>query len=53
MKPSPSKLREQIREEKQSSKNYIRQGHPEIARDERKHARILTRQLKRIEKAQK
>jgi len=53
MKPTPKKLREQIREEHQSSRMYRKEGHPEIAKQETHHAKILTRQLKRLEKAKK
>jgi len=47
MKPSKKKLEFLIKDEKEASKMYIKYGLPNIARDERKHRRILTRMLKK------
>ena len=50
MKPSKKKLEYLIKDEADASKMYIRYGLPNIARDERKHRRILTRLLKKQQK---
>ena len=50
MKPSEKKLKYLIKDEKQASKMYVKYGLPNIARDERKHRRILMRMLKQKER---
>lgn len=49
MKPSVKKLKYFIKDEKHASKEYIKYGLPNLAKDERKHRRILLRKLKKIE----
>jgi hypothetical protein len=43
-------LKEQIADEKRSSKMYREKGHPEIAKDETKHKKILEKQLRGMQK---
>jgi rubrerythrin len=49
MKPSVKKLKYFIADERKSSKEYIKYGLPHLAKDERKHRRILLRKLKKAE----
>jgi rubrerythrin len=44
---SIKKLKYLIKDEKQAAKFYQKHGLPELAEDERKHRRILTRKLKK------
>ena len=53
MKPSITYLKKQIKDETKSAKDYSKKGFPEIAEDERKHKRILTKKLKQIQKRKK
>lgn len=46
MKMTRRKIKELIREEKGASKMYIKYGYPNIAKQERSHARILSKRLK-------
>jgi rubrerythrin len=39
-------IRKQIADEKKAAVMYERRGFPQIARDERRHLRILTKKLK-------
>jgi hypothetical protein len=39
-------LKEQIKDERMSAKMYRKKGFPQIARDERRHVVILTKELK-------
>jgi rubrerythrin len=48
MKPTKKWLKEQIKDERQASKMYIKHGFPKIAKDERKHRRILERKLRKM-----
>jgi rubrerythrin len=48
MKPTKKWLKEQIKDEKMASKMYIKHGFPRIAKDERKHMRILKKRLKKV-----
>jgi rubrerythrin len=48
MKPTKKWLKEQIKDEKMASKMYVKYGFPQIAKDERKHRRILERKLKKV-----
>lgn len=45
MKPSCSKLKEMIRDEKKGAKEYSKYRLPNLAKDERKHSRILKKKL--------
>jgi rubrerythrin len=47
MKPSKKKLEYFIKDEKHANKEYRKYGLPNLARDEAKHRRILTRLLKK------
>lgn len=47
MKPSKKKLEFLIKDEKKASKEYRKYGLPNLAKDEAKHRRILTRMLKK------
>ena len=47
MKPSKKKLEYFIKDEKKASKEYIKYGLPNLARDERKHRKYLARMLKK------
>lgn len=47
MKPSVKKLKYFIKDEKAANKEYRKYGLPNLARDEAKHRRILTRLLKK------
>jgi hypothetical protein len=53
MKPTPEYLKKQIRDEKRSAKDYRKRGFPEIAEDESKHKRILTKKLKQLQRRKK
>lgn len=48
MKPTKKWLKEQIKDEKMASKMYIKHGFPKIAKDERKHMRILRKKLRMV-----
>jgi rubrerythrin len=48
MKPTKNWLMEQIKDEKMASKMYLKRGFPQIARDERKHMKILKKKLKKV-----
>jgi hypothetical protein len=50
VKMSRKKLKEQIQDEKRSSKMYRKAGYPQIAKDETRHRKILERDLKRMKK---
>lgn len=47
MKPSTKKLKYFIKDEKSASKEYRKYGLSNLAKDEAKHRRILTRMLKK------
>jgi rubrerythrin len=47
-KLSVKKLKYLIKDEKDASKMYIKYGLPQIARDERKHRKILNKILKEM-----
>jgi rubrerythrin len=48
MKATKHWLKEQIKDEKMASKMYRKHGFPQIAKDERKHMRILKKRLKKV-----
>jgi rubrerythrin len=41
-------LRAMIKDEKEASKTYKQYGFPELAKDEARHKRVLTKRLKKI-----
>lgn len=47
-KPTRKWLKEQIKDEKKSSKMYRKYGFPQIAKDERKHMKILKKKLRKV-----
>jgi len=48
MKATKKWLKEQIRDEKMSAKMYRKRGFFQIAKDERKHMKILKKRLKKL-----
>lgn len=47
MKANCKKIKEFIKDESLGSKEYVKYGFPQLAKDERKHKRFLTKQLKK------
>lgn len=47
MKPSCKKLREFIKDEKAGNRDYLKYNLPNLAKDERKHKRILIKKLRK------